>query len=77
MCAAALGWNITTTYTEGMKVPERWSDSVFPLGERLGIDQNWGMFAPRPPEGDYWFVIECLDVSGGTFEVHFASVVSV
>lgn len=66
MVLGVLGWNINTMYEEP---PFKWTDKLYPLGERLGIDQNWGMFAPRPPEGDYWFVIECLSVSGDTFEV--------
>ena len=69
MCVSALGWNINTMFTEGKEAPPRLTDRTYWLGERVGLDQNWGMFAPRPPEGDYWFAIECLSVSGDHFEV--------
>lgn len=35
----------------------------------FGLHQNWGMFAPRPPSANSWFIIEARPKSGSTVEL--------
>ena len=44
-------WNLSTV--SAFEIPER----LVPLGTFSGVDQVWGMFAPRPPNTGGWTVI--------------------
>ena len=68
MIIGAIGWNLSGLDAEDAKLP-RFSDSLARIGEYVGIDQNWGMFAPKPPSVDWWIVIECFSPTNKTFEV--------
>lgn len=46
-----LCWNLTGV--SALTMPER----LVPVGPFLGLDQNWGMFAPSPSREDGWYVI--------------------
>jgi hypothetical protein len=48
-----LCWNLTTVASLSFTMPER----TVPLGYFLGIDQQWGMFAPSPSKEGGWYVI--------------------
>lgn len=63
----ALGWNLTSM--DGKEKKDRWTDSILPWGSVLAMDQNWGMFAPSPPDSDQWFIIKCTSPSGKEFEL--------
>ena len=51
--AYILCWNLTTVPSLSFTMPER----TVPLGTFLGIDQQWGMFAPSPSREGGWYVI--------------------
>ncbi len=51
--AYILCWNLTTVPSLSFTMPER----TIPLGYFLGIDQQWGMFAPSPSRESGWYVI--------------------
>jgi len=68
-------WNLAGA-SSSFTMPERlWPPATF-----LGLDQNWGMFAPAPPKGDLWHVIpgrlqdgrqvDLLPVAKGDFSMH-------
>ena len=48
-----LCWNLTTIPSLSFTMPER----TIPFGYFLGIDQQWGMFAPSPSKEGGWYVI--------------------
>ena len=48
-----LCWNLTTISSLSFTMPER----TVPFGYFLGIDQQWGMFAPSPSKESGWYVI--------------------
>jgi predicted DCC family thiol-disulfide oxidoreductase YuxK len=48
-----LVWNVANLPAANLTVPER----IGAIGRLLGLDQQWGMFAPYPHKGDGWYVI--------------------
>ena len=38
------------------------------FAEQIGVDQQWGMFAP-PPVEDYWIVLEATNLGNFTFDL--------
>ncbi len=44
-------WNLGTISVLTMPEP------FLPIGNYLGLAQNWNMFAPAPDKDDYWFVL--------------------
>jgi len=47
------------------EIATNWYD----FGVFIGIDQYWGMFSPRPPDGDFWLIIEGNLTSGEAVEL--------
>lgn len=59
----AVGWNL-----HHMKV-ETGAQDYHEVGIRLGIDQYWGMFSPRPPDADFWYTVEGNTTAGTNVEL--------
>ena len=59
----AIGWNL-----HHLKI-ENPAQQLHDVGVRLGIDQYWGMFSPRPPDADFWYTIEGNTSAGTKVEV--------
>ncbi len=54
-----VSWNIEQINEFKEDTKPHWTFVYFaPWGPFIGLDQNWGMFAPRPPDADFWYVIE-------------------
>ncbi len=60
-----LAWNVTNIPAVKYKVPER----VGAIVRLLGIDQQWGMFAPYPQKGDGWYVIPGKQKNGRVVDI--------
>ena len=46
-------WNVAGLPSAGFRMPERF----YPIGQILGLEQRWAMFAPSPLKNDGWYVI--------------------
>jgi hypothetical protein len=53
MMAYMLVWNLANVNSAKIKIPAR----VRSVGNLVGLDQNWEMFAPFPAKDDGWYVI--------------------
>ena len=53
MMVYMLVWNIANVRVTNFKIPER----VRAVGNLVGLDQTWEMFAPFPAKDDGWYVI--------------------
>lgn len=66
LVVAAIGFNTATLEDH----PEtRWTDHLLPAALSLGIDQNWALFAPYPPDTDYWLAIRGISPTAREFEI--------
>lgn len=45
-----------------------WGRPLAAFAEAVGLDQEWGMFAP-PPTEDFWIVIEATNFANETFDL--------
>ena len=52
--ALCIIWNLSTVANSGLGV----SNTFFPVGYALRLNQNWGMFAPTVLKDDGWYVME-------------------
>jgi len=61
-----LSWNLGNLGFDQLSTP-----NVFkPLARGLHLDQNWNMFSPRPPDLDWWYIIQAWMVNGTEVELH-------
>jgi len=62
----AFAWNANNV---GIPFGKDLADYTYEFGVFIGIDQYWGMFSPRPPDGDFWFIIQGNLTSGEEVEL--------
>jgi len=49
-----LSWNLGNLGVSQFATPS----SLRPLARGLHLDQSWNMFSPRPPDVDWWYIIQ-------------------
>jgi len=74
MMVYMLVWNIGNVRFANLKIPER----VRSVGNLVGLDQTWEMFAPFPAKDDGWYAVpgrlkngRQIDLQRGAMEIHW------
>jgi len=58
--------NVSTPYSQSFQIKDLTTRDLFLV---LQLDQIWDMFAPRPPNIDWWFVLEASLSDGSNIDL--------